>query len=87
MDICNHIGCMERKATESKPKIIVIVRDGVLTDIRIPKGMKIDIEAVQIDKDYPDYKKLCEYENKVYEDDTMFSVDFESVHFDDKNED
>lgn len=60
-----------------KNKIIIIVRDGLLADVRIPKGMELEIEALQVDPDYPDYEKLREYEDKVYEDDSMYSADFE----------
>ncbi len=67
-------------------KVIVIVRDGVLTDVRIPKGASIEVEALQIDKDYPDYEKLRKYEDKIYEDETMYSVDFESVSFEDEQQ-
>lgn len=53
----------------------------MLTDVRIPKGIDLNVKAVQVDKDYPYYEKLCEYEDRLYEDDTMYSADFESVHF------
>lgn len=66
---------------ENKKKITIIIRNGILTDVRIPKTMDLEIEALQIDEDYPDYEKLKEYEDKIYEDHTMCSADITNINF------
>ena len=68
-------------AEKELPKVKIIVRDGVFSDVRVSVGTKLDIEVIQIDKDYPDHEKMCEYENAVYEDSRMYSADVTNVGF------
>lgn len=70
------------KDSSQPPRIQIIVENGVLTDVRLPHGTVLDIEVIQIDKDYPDYPQLCGYRDAIYENPNMYSADFQSAGFD-----
>lgn len=66
---------------ENGSRVIIIINDGILTDVRVSKGLNLDIDALQIDKDCEDYDRLRKHEDKVYEDSSMYSADFGSIRF------
>lgn len=57
----------------------VIIRDGIVQDVLSTEP--VEIEIVDINKDYEDYDRLCEYENELYADETLKSQDFTVTHF------
>ena len=57
----------------------VIIRDGIVQDVLSTEP--VEIEIVDINKDYEDYDRLCEYENALYADETLNSQDFTVAHF------
>ena len=57
----------------------VISRDGIVQDVLSTEP--VEIEIVDINKDYEDYDRLCEYENELYADETLKSQDFTVAHF------
>ena len=57
----------------------VIIRDGIVQDVLSTEP--VEIEIVDINKDYEDYDRLCEYEYELYADETLKSQDFTVAHF------
>lgn len=69
-------------------RIKVIIRDGiieaVLTDA--PAEQLPDVEIVDINGDYEDYKQLKERADELYADKSLHETAFSVTHFDDNNE-
>lgn len=63
-------------------RIKVIIIDGIATEV-LTDG-PVDLEVVNIDKDYEDYEdydKLRDYEAELHKDETLKSIDFTVAHF------
>lgn len=60
-------------------RVKVIIVDGIVTEV-LSEG-PVDLEVVDIDKDYEDYDGLREYEQKLHEDKSLKSIDFTVAHF------
>ena len=67
-------------------KVIVIIRDGIVSDARTDIPEPLEVEVLNIDRDYEDYEHLNEYEDQLYSDPTLRSVNPTTVRFD-ENED
>lgn len=65
-------------------RIKVIIKDGIVVDV-LADG-QADIEIVDIDKDYGDYEKLCEYERELYEGSSLKSVNFTVARFEEEEQ-
>ena len=63
----------------NKTMVKVIIREGIIQDVLSTEP--VEIEIIDLNKDYEDYDKLCEYESKLYADETLKSQDFTVVHF------
>lgn len=66
----------ERNRAKDGPRIYVVVRDGALTDVRLPQGLGLDVQVLEIDSGSPDYDKLYKMESALYEDGRYYSADF-----------
>lgn len=62
----------------------VIIRDGIVQDVLSTEP--VEIEIVDINKDYEDYDSLCEYESELYADESLKSQDFTVAHFEEEDE-
>lgn len=60
-------------------RIKVIINDGIVTQV-LADG-QADVEIVGIDKDYEDYERLREYEQKLHKDGSLKNIDFVVAHF------
>ena len=60
-------------------RLKIIVRNGSVTDIRLPGNMELNIEVLEIRDGCPDYEKLKQREDALYEDSTMYSADFTRI--------
>lgn len=60
-------------------RVKVIIRDGIVSEV-LTDG-QADVEIIGIDKDYEDYDALCRYEQSLYEDAGLKSIDFTVAHF------
>lgn len=63
-------------------KVIVIIHDGIVSGARTDIAEPLEIEVLDIDKDYEDYERLKEYEDQLYTDPSLRSVDHTTVRFD-----
>lgn len=63
-------------------KVIVIIHDGIVSGARTDIAEPLEVEVLDIDKDYEDYERLKEYEDQLYSDPALRSVDPTTVHFD-----
>lgn len=66
-------------------RVKVIIRDGIVSEV-LTDG-QADVEIIGIDKDYEDYDALCKYEQALYEDTSLKSVDFTVAHFGEEGND
>lgn len=60
-------------------RVKVIIIDGIATEV-LTDG-PVDLEVVNIDKDYEDYDELLDYEAALHKDETLKSIDFTVAHF------
>ena len=60
-------------------RVKVIIRSGIATEV-LTDG-EVELEVVDIDKDYEDYDKLRAYEEELHKDASLRSVDFTVAHF------
>jgi len=60
-------------------KIKVIIRSGIVSAVLADEP--VDIEIVDIDKDYKDYEALEQYEAELYKDKDLKEADFTVAHF------
>ncbi len=65
-------------------RIKAIIKDGIVVEI-LADG-QADIEIVDIDKDYKDYEKLREYEQELYEDSSLKSINFTMARFEEEEQ-
>lgn len=65
-------------------RVKVIIIDGITTEV-LADG-PVDLEVVDIDKDYEDYDELLDYEATLHKDKTLKSVDFTVAHFGEDDE-
>lgn len=65
-------------------KIKVIIHDGIVTDV-LSDG-QASVEIVDIDKDYADCTDLLNYEQQLYMDKELKSIDFTTAHFGEESE-
>lgn len=61
------------------PTVKVIIEDGVPQEVLA--DAPVDLEVVDIDKDYEDYDQLKNYRNRLYEDKNLKSCDFKVANF------
>lgn len=69
----------KEKASAPVPKVKVIIRDGVATSALADS--QVDLEIVDIDKDYSDYDQLMEYEAQLYQDESLKCIEFITANF------
>ena len=63
-------------------KVVVIIRDGIVSGALTDSNEQIDVEVLGIDRDYEDYDSLTEYEDELYKDSRFHPVlDCHSVRF------
>ena len=67
----------------SKTRVKVIINDGIVTGV-LSDG-DVDVEIIDIDKDYGDYESIREYEDEVYSDRSLKETDYTVAHFDEGN--
>jgi len=65
-------------------KVKVIVHDGIVIGVLATDA--VEVEVVDIDKDYEDYEALKEYEQKLYGDPSLHEQDYTVAHFEDEGE-
>lgn len=66
----------------SKVRVKVIINDGIAVGV-LADG-DVDVEIVDVDKDYEDYEALKEYEEKLYGDTTLKEREYTVAHFGDE---
>ena len=52
-------------------KVIVIIHDGIVSGARTDIAEPLEVEVLDIDKDYEDYERLKEYEDQLYTDPSL----------------
>ena len=62
-------------------KIKVIVKDGVVETVLANNGPWVDVEIVDMNKDYEDYDALVAYEKKLYADTSLKEIPFTTASF------
>lgn len=67
-------------------EIKVIIHDGIVVDV-LSDAKGLNIEILDIDKDYEDYEKLQDYESELYADPDLKSVDYSVAHFEEEDSD
>lgn len=60
-------------------RVKIIIRSGVPETV-LADG-DVDVEIIDIDKDYNDYEALCKREREVLDDKTLQSIDFDTANF------
>lgn len=60
------------------PKIQILIEHGELSDVRVPVGMELEIEAIQVDPKNRNYSEMCGRAREIYEDGSMRSVSFKN---------
>lgn len=65
-------------------KVKVIIQDGIVQDVLSTEP--VEVEIVDINKDYEDYEALCDYEQELYTDPALKSQDFTVSHFGEEDE-
>lgn len=65
-------------------QVKVIIRDGIVTEVLA--DAPVEVEVIDIDKDYEDYENLLTYESDLHEDTSLKSVDFTVAHFEEGDE-
>lgn len=63
-------------------KIKVIIHDGIVTNVLADESAKeVDVEIVDIDRDYEDYDELQEYEEELYGDKNLQEIGYSVANF------
>lgn len=62
-------------------KVKVIIRDGIVQSVLSTDP--VEVEIVDIDKDYEDYDSLMAYEQELYNDSSLQEQEFTVAHFED----
>lgn len=60
-------------------RVKIIIRSGVPETV-LADG-DVDVEIIDIDKDYNDHVALCKREREVLDDKTLQSIDFDTANF------
>lgn len=60
-------------------KVKVIIRDGIVQSVLSTNP--VEVEVVDIDKDYEDYENLSAYEQELYADCSLQEQEFTVAHF------
>lgn len=60
-------------------KVKVVIWEGIVTDV-LADG-DVDVEIIDVDPDYEDYKELKIYEEEIHSDPTLKKQDFTVAHF------
>ena len=63
-------------------RVKVIIHDGITTDVLTDSAERLEVEILDIDKDYSDYDELEEYEESLLHDPGLSHVDYTTAHFD-----
>ena len=63
-------------------RLKVIIHDGIPTDVLTDNVEPLEVEILNIDRDYSDYDALEEYEEALLHDPNLRHVDFTTAHFD-----
>lgn len=61
------------------PRVKVIIEGGITSEVLA--DCPVELEVVNIDKDYEDYDRLRDYEVKLHEDKSLMQIDFSSANF------
>lgn len=65
-------------------RVKVFIHDGIISEV-LTDG-QADVEIISIDKDYEDYDALCKYEQALYEDASLKSINFSTPHFEEESD-
>ena len=65
-------------------RVKVIIMDGVVSDV-LSDG-DVDVEIVDVNKDYEDYDALVKRRDEVYEDETLKERDYKVANFIEEDE-
>lgn len=68
-----------KEAETAVPKVKVIIDCGVASEVLADS--LVDLEVINIDKDYEDCDQLRTYEAKLHEDKSLKQIDFTSANF------
>ena len=63
-------------------RVKVIIHDGIPTDVLTDSAESLEVEILDIDRDYADCDELDEYEEGLLHDPNLRHVDFTTAHFD-----
>lgn len=60
----------------------IIIHDGIVQDVL--SSNPVEVEIIDIDRDYEDYGALCKYEQLLYQDASLKSQAYTTAHFEDE---
>ena len=71
--------CSLQNREMKNARVKVIIRSGV-PEVVLADG-DVDVEIIDIDKDYDDYEALCKRKHEVLDDKSLHSIDFVTANF------
>ncbi len=71
--------CSLQNREMKNARVKVIIRSGV-PEVVLADG-DVDVEIIDIDKDYDDHEALCKREREVLNDKSLHSIDFVTANF------
>lgn len=75
---CSDVGANSAGET-ARFQVKVVIHDGIVTSVLT--SSPVDIEILDIDKDYEDYDALVQYEEELWSNPLLQSQDFTVAHF------